>query len=171
MSGWRGISSISGLRVPQTPFFRSSSPREFPGSYWGLNVTQLILLADDSTEFRREVRKLLTPKQDWEIYAEAANGAEAVALAKALNPNLAILDISMPVQNGIQAGQQIIQFCPHAALLGISLYDPDMFIGDVIEAGFHGFVSKASICSELISAIEALLGGDSYFRLSKARRP
>jgi DNA-binding NarL/FixJ family response regulator len=55
--------------------------------------------------------------------------------------------------------------------LAVSTFEPELFIGDVIEAGFHGFVSKTSISSELIPAIESLLRGDSYFKLSKARRP
>ena len=127
-----------------------------------------ILLADDSAEMRKQLRGILAQRWEWDISGEAANGAEAVALAIASNPDLAILDISMPVQNGIQAGQQIIKVCPETSLLAISAYEPEMFLGDVIEAGFHGFVSKGSIFTELISAIESLLRGDSYFRFSKA---
>ena len=129
-----------------------------------------ILLADDSGEFRRQVRTLLAGKPDWEVYAEAVNGAEAVALAKASPPHVAILDISMPVQNGIRAGQHIRKACPQASLLAVSVYEPEMFIGDVIEAGFHGFVGKSSIAAELIPAIENLLRGESYFRFSKSVR-
>jgi two-component system nitrate/nitrite response regulator NarL len=113
----------------------------------------------------------LKARPDWETYSERSNGGDAVALAKALNPDLVILDISLPVEHSVEAGRQIIEFCPRAALLAVSLFDPQLFIGDVIEAGLHGFVSKTSIASELIPAIEALLRGGTYFKLSKARRP
>jgi len=127
-------------------------------------------LADDNAEFRKQVKALLADRHEWDIYAEAADGAEAVAIAKASYPNLAILDISMPIQNGIVAGQQIVKACPQASLLAVSAYEPEMFIGDVIESGFHGFVAKAAITTELIPAVENLLRGDTYFRFSRAGR-
>src|ERR1700677_5144933 len=114
-----------------------------------------ILIADDNANFRRLVRQFLALYKDFEICAEASSGLEAVELARAAHPDIALLDISMPSGNGIEACRRIRKSLPGTLLLAMSVYDPQMFMRDVIQAGFDGFVSKTSISRDLIPAIEA----------------
>jgi DNA-binding NarL/FixJ family response regulator len=127
-----------------------------------------LLLADDDLVFRVLIRELLTSREGWQICAEATDGAEAVEMAKRTSPDLAILDIAMPRRNGIIAARQIIEHSPTTIVLVISLYDPTVILNQIMDAGVRGFVSKASIGSELIPAVEALLRGETYFRVSQA---
>jgi DNA-binding NarL/FixJ family response regulator len=122
-----------------------------------------ILLADDHAPVRRLVRNLLTTRDDWEVCAEAADGDEAVEKAKASHPDLAILDISMPRMNGIDAARQIVESRCETVVLMISMYDPGLVLDELRRAGVRGFVSKSRLHSELIPAIEALLEGRTYF--------
>jgi DNA-binding NarL/FixJ family response regulator len=131
-------------------------------------MTTRILLADDNALVRRLIRQLLTVRHGWEVCAQAANGVEAVDQAKATSPDLAILDIVMPLENGIEAGRKIIEL-RRTKVLTMSVYEPKIFVRQLMEAGIHGFVSKTSLCSDLIPAIESLLRGESYFRLSNSQ--
>jgi DNA-binding NarL/FixJ family response regulator len=131
-------------------------------------MTTRILLADDNVLVRRLVRQLLTLRNGWEVCAQAANGMEAVDQAKATNPDLAILDIVMPIENGIEAGRKIVRLRRATAVLAMSVYEPEIFVRQLMEAGIRGFVSKTSLCSDLIPAVETLLRGETYFRLSKS---
>lgn len=126
-----------------------------------------VLVADDNASFRRSVREFLALRDDLETCAEAGTGSEAVSQARATNPDIALLDISMPDGNGIEAGRRIKQDCPDTVVIAMSVYQPEMFIGEVVAAGFDGFVSKTAISSDLIPAIEAALFGESWFRLAK----
>jgi len=90
---------------------------------------------------------------------------EAVAKAKALSPDIAILDISMPRMDGFEAARQISYACHSTAVLSISLYDPKNIIDKLIMSGVRGFVAKMSMYSHLIPAIDALLSGKTYFDL------
>jgi DNA-binding NarL/FixJ family response regulator len=128
-----------------------------------------ILLADDNADFRRMARRLLGTRDDLEICGEASSGSEAVNVARATNPDIALIDISMPGGNGIEAGRQIRQDHPDTLILAMSVYQPEMFISRVKNVGFHGFISKSTFSAELIPAIEAVLFGESYFRASTDR--
>jgi DNA-binding NarL/FixJ family response regulator len=97
--------------------------------------------------------------------AEAADGVEAVEKAKAVHPDVAILDIVMPLLNGVDAARQIVQNSPKTTVLVISAHDPRPILRRIVEAGARGFVSKSSMDVELIPAIEALLEGRTYFGL------
>ena len=128
-----------------------------------------VLVADDSALAKRTIRKLLAERDDWELCAEVADGVEAVEKAKALSPDLAVLDIVMPRMNGIDAARQIVQQCQKTAVLIISMYDPQMLGTRIKGAGVRGFVSKTSIGSELVQAIEAVLNGGTYFDVAMTK--
>jgi len=124
-----------------------------------------ILVADDRECIRGVLRRLLSARKDWRICAEVEDGVEAVAKAKALSPDIAILDISMPRMDGFEAARQISYACHSTAVLSISLYDPKNIIDRLIMSGVRGFVAKMSMYSHLIPAIDALLSGKTYFNL------
>jgi DNA-binding NarL/FixJ family response regulator len=122
-----------------------------------------ILLADDSELARAAIKLLLADRTDWEICAEATNGEEAVEKADIACPDLVILDITMPRMNGIQAARKILQHRPNTIVLTDSVHDVRTVLIDLQDAGVRGFVSKASIGSDLIPAIETILKGGTCF--------
>jgi two-component system, NarL family, response regulator NreC len=127
-------------------------------------MSRSILLADDSALARRVIRNLVTEKLGHTVkYTEAADGEEALDKAIVSQPDVVVLDIAMPEMNGVEAGRYISQRCPQTAVLTISNYDVEPILPLVKQAGIRGFVSKASMGSELIPAIEALLEGKTYF--------
>jgi DNA-binding NarL/FixJ family response regulator len=122
-----------------------------------------ILVADDHERSRALIRELLSQKPDWEVYAEAADGQEAVELAKKSCPDLAILDIQMPRLNGIKAAQEILKDCPSTIILSDSLHDVTFFADKLQEIGVKGFVFKPRLETDLIPTIEAVLNGGTRF--------
>ena len=122
-----------------------------------------ILVADDRECIRGVLRRLLSERQDWRICAEVGDGFAAVERAKALTPDIAILDIAMPRMDGFEAARQISFACHSTMVLSMSLYDPASMIDKLILCGVRGFVAKMSMYSHLIPAIDALLSGKTYF--------
>ena len=127
-----------------------------------------ILLADHDELSRKLLGRVLRPRKDWEVCAEASDGPEAVRSAQALGPNLAIIDLTIAQTDGIETVRKIMEVCKDTAVLATSVYDPSLVVDQMIKAGIRGFVSKANIGSELIPAVEALFSGGTYFKLAKA---
>ena len=128
-------------------------------------MSRSILLADDSAVARRAIRNLVTERLgDTITYDEAAGGLEALGKAIASKPDVAVLDIAMlPGLTGVEAARCISQQCPQTAVLTISNHDVEPILPLVKQAGVRGFVPKASMASQLVPAIEALLEGKTYF--------
>ena len=97
------------------------------------------------------------------MYAEAADGEEAVELAKKSCPDLAILDIQMPRKNGIEAAKEILRQCPTTIILSDSLHDVNFFADKLQEVGVKGFVFKPRMDRDLIPTVEAVLNGETRF--------
>jgi DNA-binding NarL/FixJ family response regulator len=116
-----------------------------------------ILLADDHEIVRRGLRSILGTRPDWEICGEAADGREAVDEAKRLLPDLVIMDIGMPVLNGLGATRQIIRELPGTEVLILTMHQSEQIVWEVLDAGARGFVMKSDAGSDLVAAAEALL--------------
>jgi two-component system response regulator NreC len=127
-----------------------------------MKVTR-ILVADDHETSRLLIRTLLSKKPEWKVYAEAADGEEAVELAKKSCPDLAILDIQMPRKNGIEAAKEILRECPSTIILSDSLHDVNFFAETLQEVGVKGFVFKPRMDRDLIPTVEAVLKGQTCF--------
>ena len=97
-----------------------------------------ILLADDHVMVREGTRKILEREPDFRVVAEAGDGQETVRLVEQWQPDLAIVDISMPVMNGIEATKGIKQVSPHTAVLVLTAYDDDQYVFAILEAGAAG---------------------------------
>ena len=120
-----------------------------------------ILIADDHAVVREGTRQILEQEQDLEVVAEAGDGDEAVKLAGNSRPDVALMDISMPRLDGIEATKQIKKLYPGIAVLILTAYDDDQFIFSLLEAGAAGYLLKSVRGSELIEAVRAVHAGES----------
>jgi DNA-binding NarL/FixJ family response regulator len=122
-----------------------------------------ILLADDHTLMRHGLRKIIQEQPDWEVVAETGDGREAVRLATELKPDVAVLDIAMPLLNGIEATRQIARRAPPVRILILSMYSDESYIVQALRAGAHGYLLKDSADVDLIRAVTAVSQGKSFF--------
>ena len=122
-----------------------------------------VLLGDDHTVLRQGLRKILEDRRDWRVVAEAGNGRDAVREAIELNPDVAVLDIGMPLLNGIEATRQIIRRAPSVCILILSMHSDQAYVTQAVQAGARGYLLKESAGSELIAAIAAVVAGKSFF--------
>jgi DNA-binding NarL/FixJ family response regulator len=122
-----------------------------------------ILLADDHTLVRQGLRRILEEQPEWRVVAETGNGLEAVSLAAELQPDVVVLDIGMPMLNGLEATRQIAKKAPAARVLILSMHADEVHITRAVEAGAVGYLVKDSADSELVKAVTATAEGTSYF--------
>jgi len=115
-----------------------------------------ILVADDHQVVRTGLRTLLESKAGWQVCAEAANGREAVEKAGELHPDVAVLDIGMPLLNGVEATRQIRKVSPGTEILILSMHDSEHMIQGVLDAGAHGYILKDDADRNLLAAVESL---------------
>ncbi len=128
-----------------------------------------ILLADDHTIVRQGVRKILEEHPDWEVVGEAANGRDAVRLAMDLKPDIALIDIGMPLLNGIEATRQIARRTAGVSVVILSMYSDEAYITQVLQAGARGYLLKDSADEDLIRALTAVAQGKSFFSPAVAK--
>ncbi len=129
-----------------------------------------ILIADDHAVVREGTRQILEQEPDMDVIGEAADGEETVRLAGSLKPDVAIIDISMPKMDGIEATRQIKALYPTMVVLILSAYDDDQFVFSLLEAGAAGYLLKSVRGSELVEAVRAVYNGESALHPSIARK-
>lgn len=129
-----------------------------------------ILIADDHALVREGTRRVLEQEPDLEVVGEAGDGEEAVELATSLKPDVAIVDVSMPKMDGIEATRRIKATCPSINVLILSAYDDDQFIFSLLEAGAAGYLLKTIRSRELVDAVRAVYSGESVLHPSIARK-
>jgi two-component system, NarL family, response regulator NreC len=122
-----------------------------------------ILLADDHQLMRSGVRLMLEREPDLTVVGEAADGREAVALAKSLKPEVVVMDIGMPNLNGIEAAHQMTQESPELAIVMVSMHSDESYVLRALKAGARGYLLKDSAEADLIKAVHAVAGGKSFF--------
>jgi len=128
-----------------------------------------VLVVDDHTIVRHGIYALLGLMSDIELVGEAVNGREALEKVKKLTPNIVLMDIAMPLMDGLEATRRICRDFPETKVIALTQYDDREFVFPVIEAGARGFISKTAASSELASAIRSVHRGDSYLSPSVAR--
>jgi DNA-binding NarL/FixJ family response regulator len=126
-------------------------------------VPKRILLADDHGSTRRSLRTLITQRLDWHVCAEAVDGLEAVEKAKAMSPDVAVLDLAMRGLNVLEVAAAIRASCPNTIVITTSMYDAEPLFGRLQTVGVKGFISKNHLSTELLPAIDAVLAGRSWF--------
>jgi len=122
-----------------------------------------VLLVDDHTVLRDGLRFLLEAEGDIQVIGTAANGQGAVEQATVRCPDVVMMDISMPVMNGIEATKQICEICENTKVVILSMYHTNDYIQRALDAGAAGYLLKDSAGTDLIAAIRALHAGKSYF--------
>jgi DNA-binding NarL/FixJ family response regulator len=125
-------------------------------------MTVRILLADDHALVRAGVRRILDAEPDLTVVAEAADGAEAVALARTTTPDLAVLDITMPRMTGLQAAREITRRTPSVHTLMLSMHDNEQYFFSALKAGACGYVLKSAADEDLVAACRAAMRGESF---------
>jgi two-component system, NarL family, response regulator NreC len=128
-----------------------------------------ILLADDHIIVRHGLRKLLEERPDWEVVAEASDGREAVRLSEQHKPDVAIVDVAMPLLNGIEATRQIRKKSSATRVLVLSMHADDAYVIQILQAGATGYLLKDSADVDLIQAVTAVSQGKSFFSPKIAR--
>jgi DNA-binding NarL/FixJ family response regulator len=121
-----------------------------------------ILLADDHALVRRGLRLILDAEPDLTVVAEAADGAQAVELARPADVDLAILDIAMPRMTGLQAAREISQRSPEIRVLILSMYDNEQYLFEALKAGASGYVLKSVADQDLLAACRAAMRGEPF---------
>ncbi len=129
-----------------------------------------VLIADDHTLFRDGLRGLLASAPDTEFVGEAATGQEAISLAASLQPDLIIMDLQMPVINGIEATRQIVETSPHIHILVVTMFDDDRSVFAAMRAGARGYLLKGANHAETLRAIRAVGSGEAIFSPAVAAR-
>lgn len=122
-----------------------------------------IVIADDHEIVRQGVKNLVANESDMEIIGEATIGRDAVDLVTKLKPDVAILDISMPGLNGIEAARQVLRAQPKTKILMFTMHEAEQLVHEVFNAGAHGYLLKSDAGRHLIAAIRTVASGSHYF--------
>lgn len=122
-----------------------------------------LLIGDDHTLIRQGLRKILEEQPQWNVVAEAGDGRSAVQQTLSLQPDVAVLDIGMPLLNGIEATRQIVRRRPGSRILMLSMHANEAYITQALQAGARGYLLKDSVSADLIHGVEAVAAGKSFF--------
>lgn len=122
---------------------------------------QRVFLADDHVVLREGLKAILQ-QEGFEVVGEASDGHGAVRMCEALQPEVAILDIAMPLLNGIDAAREILKLCPNTKIIVLTMYPEECYVLASLRAGITGYVLKSNAASSLIQAIEAVSKSETY---------
>ena len=122
-----------------------------------------ILLADDHTVMRSGLRALLERQHNLVVIGEADNGRDAVSLSSSLSPDVVVMDVAMPLLNGIEATKSILKQSPSTSIVMLSMHSDESYVMRSLNAGARGYLLKDSAAAELLSALDAVSSGKSFF--------
>jgi DNA-binding NarL/FixJ family response regulator len=120
-----------------------------------------VVLADDHALVRQGIKSVLE-REGLQVVAEASDGQEAIRQAKALSPDVVVMDIGMPTLNGMDAARELGKCCPKTKSILLTQHDEDQYVSEALSAGVKGYVLKSQVASDLIQAIQQVLKGQVY---------
>jgi len=120
-----------------------------------------VVLADDHALVRQGIKSVLE-REGLQVVAEASDGQEAIRQAKALAPDVVVMDIGMPTLNGMDAARELGRCCPKTKSILLTQHDEDQYVSEALSAGVRGYVLKSQVASDLIQAIQQVLRGQVY---------
>jgi DNA-binding NarL/FixJ family response regulator len=129
-----------------------------------------ILIVDDHEVVRQGIRTILKARPQWELVGEAVNGKDAIEKAQKLNPDVILMDITMPEMSGIEATREITKLKLRAGILIFTMHESKNLAETVREAGARGLVLKSHAARDLLEALETLMGGGTFFGGQDARK-
>jgi DNA-binding NarL/FixJ family response regulator len=129
-----------------------------------------VLIAEDNARFRDGLRALLSSAGAFEVAGEVATGEEAVSRARALQPDVVLMDLRMPGLDGIEATRRIVQDSPHIAVLVLTMLEDDESVFAAMRAGARGYLLKGALKAEILRAIQDVVSGQAIFGPAIARR-
>src|ERR1700728_1872890 len=129
-----------------------------------------VLLVDDHTVVRQGLRALLSQEQDIEVVGEAENGRQAVQMAEKILPDIVIMDIVMPLMNGLEGTRQLLNYVPKTKVLVLSSYCDDDYVQQLTGAGASGYLIKQTAADNLLLAIREVQKGNAFFSPSISKR-
>jgi len=130
-----------------------------------------ILIVDDHEVVRRGLLALLATQAGWEVVGEATSGPDAVKKVAQTEPDVVVMDITMPVMSGLDATRLIMETAPKTKVLIFTMHDSEQMMQTALEAGARGYVLKSNAASELVAAIRALAKGESAAVSRSAKHP
>ena len=122
-----------------------------------------VLLADDHRAVRKEFRRILECEDDLEVVGEAKDGNQAVTMVKKLHPAIVLMDVSMPLLNGLEATRQILEAAPATNVLMLSAYEDDAYVEAAINSGAMGYLLKQTCAGCVCSAIREVQKGNTFY--------
>jgi DNA-binding NarL/FixJ family response regulator len=129
-----------------------------------------VMLVDDHTVVRQGLRALLKSEEDIEVIGEAENGRQAVQLARKTPPDVVVMDVAMPLMNGLEATRQILKALPTTRVLVLTSYSDDDCVQQLTEAGVSGYLIKQTASNDLVKAIREVKKGNAFFSPTIAKR-
>ena len=129
-----------------------------------------VLIAEDNARFRDGLRALLSSAPGFEVAGEVGTGEEAIARARALQPDVVLMDLRMPGLDGIEATRRIVQDSPHIAVLALTMLEDDDSVFAAMRAGARGYLLKGALKAEILRAIQDVASGEAIFGPAVARR-
>ncbi|HLP78435.1 MAG TPA: response regulator transcription factor [Candidatus Paceibacterota bacterium] len=129
-----------------------------------------VLLVDDHTVVRQGLNALLRPEEDIEVIGEAENGRIAVQMARKTPPDVVVMDVAMPLLNGLEATRQILKTVPNTKVLVLTSYSDDDCVQQMTEAGVSGYLLKQTAANDLLKAIREVQKGNAFFSPTIAKR-
>jgi two-component system response regulator NreC len=120
-----------------------------------------VVLADDHVLVRQSLKSLLE-REGFQVVGEASDGQEAIRRVQSLHPDIAVMDISMPILNGIDAARELSRSFPKTKSILLTQHDEDQYISEALEAGVKGYVLKSQVASDLVQAIKQVSRGQAY---------
>lgn len=121
-----------------------------------------IIIAEDHETVREGLKMIIEAQDDMEIIGEAGDGREAIHLAEELKPDIILMDVSMPVLNGLMASAKLSRILPEIKILTLTRHNDEAYLQELLEAGVSGYVLKQSASTELLRAIRAVAAGDKF---------